>query len=35
MRLVVSYIPYTTSPNKQTGEIITFAQFDEGDLLEK
>ena len=29
----VSYIPYATSSREQTGDIITFTQFDEGDLL--
>ena len=30
----VSYIPYATSYHEQTGDIITFAQFEEGDLVE-
>ena len=30
----VKYIPYTTSSHKQTGDIITFEQFEEGDLFE-
>ena len=34
MQSVVLYIPYTTSSHEQTGDIITFAQFEEGDLLE-
>ena len=29
----VSYIPYTTSSHEQTGNIITFAEFEEGDLV--
>ena len=29
----VSYIPCDTSSREQTGNIITFAQFEEGDLL--
>ena len=29
----VMYIPYTTSSHGKTGEIITFLQFEEGDLL--
>ena len=28
----VSYIPFATSSKKQTGNIITFAQFEEGNL---
>ena len=34
MWLEVSYILYATSYNEQTGNIITFAQFAEGDLAE-
>ena len=30
----VSYITYNTSSYKQTGDIITFAQFEEGGSLE-
>ena len=33
MRPAVSYTPYATSLWKQTGDIIMFAQFEEGDLL--
>ena len=33
MRPAVSYIPYTTSSHEQTGDIITFSQFEEGDLV--
>ena len=29
----VSCIPYNISPRKQTGDIITFIQFEEGNLL--
>ena len=29
----VSYTPYATSSREQTGDIITFAQFEEGGLL--
>ena len=29
----VLYTPYSKSPKEQTGDIITFAQFEEGDLL--
>ena len=28
------YIPYTTSPHEKTGDIITYAQFEEDDLVE-
>ena len=34
MRPEVPYIPYATSSHKQTRDIITFAQFEEGDLVE-
>ena len=30
---VVSYIPYATSSKEQTGDIITFIQFEEGNLV--
>ena len=33
IRLDVSYIPYATSSREQTGYIITFAQFEEENLL--
>ena len=33
MCLVVSYIPCATSSREQTGNIITFTQFEEGGLL--
>ena len=29
----VSYTPYATSSKEQTGDIITFVQFEEGNLL--
>ena len=29
----MSYIPYATSSKEQTGDIITFAQFEKGNLL--
>ena len=29
----VSYTPYATPPKEQTGNIITFAHIEEGDLL--
>ena len=33
VRPAVSYIPYATSSRGETGDIITFAQFEEGGLL--
>ena len=33
MRLKVTYTPYATSSKEQTGYVITFAHFDEGNLL--
>ena len=33
MRLYVSYIPCATSLREQTGDIITFTHFEEGNLL--
>ena len=33
MRPKVTYTPYATSSKEQTGNLITFAQFEEGDLL--
>ena len=33
MRLAVTYTPYATSSKEQTGDVITFAQFDDGNLL--
>ena len=33
MRPTVTYTPYATSSKEQTGNVITFAQFEEGDLL--
>ena len=35
MRPAVSYILYATSYNKKTDDMITFAQFEEGNLAEK
>ena len=32
-RPTVTYTPYATSSKEQTGDVITFAQFEEGDLL--
>ena len=33
MQPSVSYTPYTTSSREKTGDIITFTQFEEGNLL--
>ena len=33
MRPSVTYTPYATSSKEQTGNVITFTQFEEGDLL--
>ena len=33
MRPTVTYTPYATSSKEQTGDVITFAQFEEGGLL--
>ena len=33
IRPAVSYIPYDTSSSEQIGDIITFAQFEDGNLL--
>ena len=33
MRLSVTYTPYATSSKKQTGDVITFSQFEEGNIL--
>ena len=33
MRPAVTYTPYATSSKEQTGDIITFAQLQEGNLL--
>ena len=35
MRLAVMYTPYGTSSREQTGDIITFTQFEEGNILAK
>ena len=32
MRPEVTYTPYATSSKEQTGDIITFAQFEEGNI---
>ena len=34
MKPSVSYIPYATPSHEQTGDIIKFSQFEEGNLLE-
>ena len=33
MRLAVMYTPYATSLKEQTGDVTTFAQFEEGNIL--
>ena len=33
MRLAVTYTPYATCSKEQTGDVITFAQFEEGNIL--
>ena len=33
MRPAVTYSPYATSSKEQTGDVITFAQSEEGNLL--
>ena len=33
MRPEVTYTPYVTSSKEQTGDVITFAQFEEGIIL--
>ena len=33
MHPYVTYTPYATYPKEQTGDIITFTQFEEGNLL--
>ena len=33
MRPTVMYTPYTTSSKEKTGDMITFAQFEEGNLI--
>ena len=33
MRPAVTYTPYATSSKEQTGDVITFAQFEEGNLI--
>ena len=33
MRPVVTYTPYATSSKEQTGDVITFVHFEEGNIL--
>ena len=33
MRPAVTYTPYATFSKEQTGDVITFAQFEEGNLI--
>ena len=33
MRPAVKYTPYATSSKEQTGDVITFAQFEEGENI--
>ena len=33
MHPAVAYTPYATSPKEKTGDVITFAQFEEGNIL--
>ena len=33
MRTVVTYTPYATYPKEQTGNVIKFAKFEEGNVL--
>ena len=33
MRPAVTYTPYATSSKEQYGDVITFAQFEEGNLI--
>ena len=35
MRPVVTYTPYATSSKEKTGDVITFAKFEEGNILTK
>ena len=35
MRPAVTYTPYSTPSREQTGDVIMFAQFEEGDILTK
>ena len=35
MRPALAYTPYATSSKEQTGDVITFAQFEEGNILTK
>ena len=33
MRMEVTYTPYATTSKEQTGDVITFSQFEEGNIL--
>ena len=33
MRLAVTYTPYAVSSREQTGDVITFTKFEEGNIL--
>ena len=33
LRLAVTYTPYATSSKEKTGDVIMFAQFEEGNIL--
>ena len=35
MRPTVTYTPYATSSEEQTGDVITFTQFEEGNIWTK
>ena len=35
MRPAVTYTPYATSSKEQTGDVITFTQFEEGNIWTK
>ena len=35
MRPAVTYTPYASSLREQTGDVIMFAQFEEGNILAK
>ena len=35
MRLVVTYTTYATSSKEQTGDVIMFANFEEGNIITK
>ena len=35
MRPAMTYTPFATSPREQNGNVTTFAQFEEGNILTK